>query len=250
MRLHWFTRPAEGTGPADGTGPAPDTAVNGTLNLPYQLLDYPVALGRADDLLVIGDEARSLAEVLDRSARAAGVLRLAGLGPGSVIGHADLRPAVAALIDLAVLRIGGVLAAANPGITSLADAADAAHDDGADVATVADAIVRPAAAPSAPVAQMPGASSTVRHLTSPLDGLELTTAGDALPLGALARDARLEPAAALGAPADRPVAVEGHPLHAFTLHELLRLQDPAALPLEPAWLPALLRLVYREGAEL
>ncbi|GAB3058349.1 hypothetical protein [Sediminivirga luteola] len=236
MRLHWFTRP-------DG-GPAPDAGVSGTLNLPYQLLDYPVALGRADDLLTIGDEALSLSEVLDRSARAAGVLRLAGLGPGSVIGHADLRPAVAALIDLAALRIGGVLAAPDPGVAPLAAAGDAAD------AEAADAVVHPAAEQSVPVARMPGARSTVRHLASPLDGLELRTAEETLPLGALARDARLEPAAAIGAPADRPVAVAGHPLHAFTLHELLRLQDLAALPPEPAWLPALLRLVHREGAGL
>ena len=112
---------------------SPNETDPGTLNPVYELLDFPIAMGRADDVVLVGPapekplvDGREVtdprlvsalsvpveldrAEVLDRSAKLAGVLRTMGVIPesGAVLTLAeDVPPLARALGLLAAARIG------------------------------------------------------------------------------------------------------------------------------------------------
>src|SRR5699024_3473399 len=123
--------PAHPTPPSLPTRRSSDLA--GTLNPVYELLDFPIAMGRADDVVLTGPapekplvDGREVtdprliaalsvpveldrADVLDRSAKLAGVLRTMGVIPesGAVLTLAeDVPPLARALTLLAAARIG------------------------------------------------------------------------------------------------------------------------------------------------
>ena len=112
---------------------SPSDTDAGTLNPVYELLDFPIAMGRADDVVLTGPapekplvDGREVtdprliaalsvpveldrAEALDRSAKLAGVLRTMGVIPesGAVLTLAeDVPPLARALTLLAAARIG------------------------------------------------------------------------------------------------------------------------------------------------
>ena len=77
------------------------------MNPVYELLDFPVAMGRADDVFVrdrncFGESVElTFAEVLDRSAKFAGVLRLMEVSEGTCVSVAsDVSPLTAHLVKL------------------------------------------------------------------------------------------------------------------------------------------------------
>ncbi|TGD11313.1 hypothetical protein [Brevibacterium sp. S111] len=178
----------------------------GTLNPVYEILDFPIAMGQADDVVLTGPapekplvdgrevtdprliKALSVpveldrAEVLDRSSKLAGVLRAMGVVPesGATLTVAeDVPPVARALSLLAAARIGLTVDLRGPGDSS----------DG--VAGAGDAIVLHAIE-AEPVE--PGRAS-VRVTRSRFEGVGVTIGAETANLDQAMRDSRVEFAA-------------------------------------------------------
>jgi hypothetical protein len=201
--IHWFTKPAG------------DDA--GTLNPVYDVLDHPIAMGGADDIVVTGDtpeapliDGREVtdprlisalskpveldrAEVLDRSAKLGGILRAMGVDPErtQVRIDAEVPAAARALSTLAALRIGMVVDVRS---------GESAGDDRADDVTVvrihpidADAIA-------------PG-RAVVKVIRSRFEGVGITVDGQTANLDQAMRDSRVESAVVVPLDANRTIAL-------------------------------------------
>lgn len=154
------------------------------MNPVYELLDFPVAMGRADDVFVrdrncFGESVElTFAEVLDRSAKFAGVLRLMEVSEGTCVSVAsDVSPLTAHLVKLGAWRVGACVASA---------------DSGAPVRIVAGET--PAQSPSERGAHQ-AFSKPVKALPSHFEGAVALFEGNEFVLDTVVRDARVEPAA-------------------------------------------------------
>ena len=185
----------------------------GTLNPVYELLDFPIAMGKAEDIVLIGPapekplvdgrevtdprliKALSVpveldrAEVLDRSSKLAGVLRAMGVVPesGAKLTIAeDVPPLARALGLLAAARVGLVvdLRAGSGGATSGAGAGVGADSDQNTV--VLHSIE------AEPIE--PGRAS-VRVTRSRFEGVGVTIGSETANLDQAMRDSRVEFAA-------------------------------------------------------
>lgn len=174
----------------------------GTLNPVYELLDFPIAMGNAEDIVLTGPapekplvdgrevtdprliKALSVpveldrAEVLDRSSKLAGVLRAMGVVPesGARLTFAEDVPPLA--------RALGVLAAARIGL--VVDLRTGASSDSASDLVVLHAIE------DAPIE--PGRAS-VRVTRSRFEGVGVTIGSETANLDQAMRDSRVEFAA-------------------------------------------------------
>lgn len=174
----------------------------GTLNPVYELLDFPIAMGNAEDIVLTGPapekplvdgrevtdprliKALSVpveldrAEVLDRSSKLAGVLRAMGVVPesGARLTFAEDVPPLA--------RALGVLAAARIGL--VVDLRTGASSDSASDLVVIHAIE------DAPIE--PGRAS-VRVTRSRFEGVGVTIGSETANLDQAMRDSRVEFAA-------------------------------------------------------
>lgn len=183
--FHWFTKPGDGT--------------PGTLNPVFEILDYPIVLGRADDTVVTGDapdtplidgrevtdprllKALSVpveldrAEALDRSAKLAGILRTMGVDTAKsrVRVDADVPVVARALSVLAAMRLGVVVDART----------DGSETDPAEVRVVA--------IDADPIE--PGRAS-VKVVRSRFESVGVSIAGETANLDQAMRDSRVESA--------------------------------------------------------
>lgn len=174
----------------------------GTLNPVYELLDFPIAMGKAEDIVLTGPapekplvdgrevtdprlvKALSVpveldrAEVLDRSSKLAGVLRAMGVVPesGARLTFAEDVPPLA--------RALGVLAAARIGL--VVDLRAGAPSDSASDLVVLHAI---AAEPVEP------GRASVRVTRSRFEGVGVTIGSETANLDQAMRDSRVEFAA-------------------------------------------------------
>ncbi|WP_169252670.1 hypothetical protein [Brevibacterium sp. 'Marine'] len=174
----------------------------GTLNPVYELLDFPIAMGRAEDIVLTGPapekplvdgrevtdprlvKALSVpveldrAEVLDRSSKLAGVLRAMGVVPesGARLTFAEDVPPLA--------RALGVLAAARIGL--VVDLRAGAASDSASDLVVLHAIED---APNEP------GRASVRVTRSRFEGVGVTIGSETANLDQAMRDSRVEFAA-------------------------------------------------------
>ena len=154
------------------------------MNPVYELLDFPVAMGRADDVFVrdrncFGEQVElTFAEVLDRSAKFAGVLRVMEVGEGTCVSVAtEVSPLTAHLVKLGAWRVGACVAFA---------------DSGAPVRIVAGET--PAQSPSERGAHQ-AFSKPVKALPSHFEGAVALFEGNEFVLDTVVRDARVEPVA-------------------------------------------------------
>jgi acyl-coenzyme A synthetase/AMP-(fatty) acid ligase len=83
----------------------------GTLNACYDALDIHVIRGRADEVaLTVGDSEHTFAWLLTEVAACAGVLRAFGVGVGDRVALGSVPPETAAVVVLAIARVGAVTA--------------------------------------------------------------------------------------------------------------------------------------------
>ncbi|WP_137826033.1 hypothetical protein [Brevibacterium sp. 2SA] len=198
--IHWFSKPAG------------DDA--GTLNPVYDVLDHPIAMGGADDIVVTGDtpeapliDGREVtdprlisalskpveldrAEVLDRSAKLGGILRAMGVDPEQtqVRIDAEVPAAARALSTLAALRIGMVV--------------DARSSEGAGADDVTVVRIHPIDAE----AIEPG-RAVVKVIRSRFEGVGITVDGQTANLDQAMRDSRVESAVVVPLDAKRTIAL-------------------------------------------
>lgn len=174
-------------------------------NLVYSLLDYPVALGGADDEIEIGGATLSRAELLDRVAKVAGILRALGieLGDKVTVDVPGGGPGEA-IATLAAWRLGAVLADAAPTRLRRGDVPDVA------------------------AAETHGAFARGRNrrVADYLSGITVTQGEDSWDLGALARETGIQPA-------DAPKLPESQPLWQGSR---VTAADLPGSPEAPAWL--------------
>ena len=184
---------------------SPTDTCTGTLNPVYELLDYPIAMGGADDIVLTGPapekplvDGREVtdprliaalsvpveldrAEVLDRSAKLAGVLRTMGVIPesGAVLTLAeDVPPLARALALLAAARIGLQVDLR-------------AESGGQGTAVVIHGIDAPAVEPG---------RASVRVTRSRFEGVGVSIDGQTANLDQAMRDSRVEFAAVIPLP--------------------------------------------------
>ncbi|GAA0035656.1 hypothetical protein [Brevibacterium metallidurans] len=197
--FHYFTKP--------------DVSNPGTLNPVYEVLDYPIVMGRADDTVVTGDvpetplvdgrevtdprliKALSVpveldrAEALDRSAKLAGILRAMGVDNGSTrLRIAPDVPAVSrALSILAAMRLGVVVDARTGEVAGGGAGGDgtAGDDDASPVLVDVETI------DADPIE--PGRAS-VKVVRSRFEGVGVSIVGQTANLDQAMRDSRVESA--------------------------------------------------------
>ncbi|WP_166823627.1 hypothetical protein [Brevibacterium limosum] len=186
----------------------------GTLNPVYELLDFPIAMGRADDVVLTGPapekplvdgrevtdprliKALSVpveldrAEVLDRSSKLAGVLRAMGVVPesGARLSLAeDVPPLTRALGLLAATRIGLVVdlragsGGATPGVGT----------DGVGAVSAQDTVVLH----TIEAEPLESGRASVRVTRSRFEGVGVTIGSETANLDQAMRDSRVEFAA-------------------------------------------------------
>ncbi|WP_210602655.1 hypothetical protein [Brevibacterium oceani] len=194
----------------------------GTLNPVYELLDFPIVMGRADDVVLTGPapekplvDGREVtdprliaalsvpveldrAEVLDRSSKLAGVLRTMGVIPesGAVLTLAEEVPPLArALTLLAAARVGlrvDLRSGASAGVTAGEVASGSAGDSSAPI------VVHGIEAETVE----PGRAS-IKVTRSRFEGVGVTIDGETANLDQAMRDSRVEFAAVVPLPPDQ-----------------------------------------------
>ncbi|MCF2587652.1 hypothetical protein [Brevibacterium sp. UCMA 11752] len=181
----------------------PSDTSSGSLNPVFELLDYPIVMGGADDIVLTGPTPdrplvdgrevtdprliRALskpdeldrAEVLDRSAKFAGVLRAMGItgseGERILIAE-DVPPISRALSILGAIRIG---------LSIDVRSEPAADDSTTDSTTV---FVHPIEAPP-----VESGRASVKAIRSRFEGVGIAIAGETANLDQAMRDSRVEP---------------------------------------------------------
>ena len=210
---------------------APTDTAAGTLNPVYELLDFPIVMGGADDIVLTGPspekpmvDGREVtdprlvkalskpvevdrAEVLDRSAKLGGILRAMGISGTEnerIVIAEDVPPIARALSILGAARIGasvdvrsGAASSASPADTALS--ADTAHgvDDG-----ITSLLVHTIDAPP-----INSGRASVKVIRSRFEGVGITVAGETANIDQAMRDSRVESAAVVPLAPDRALIV-------------------------------------------
>lgn len=206
----------------------PSDTSSGTLNPVFELLDFPIVMGGADDIVLTGPtpdkpmvEGREVsdprlvkalskpdeldrAEVLDRSAKFAGVLRAMGIagrdGERIVIAE-DVPPISRALSILGAVRIG----------VSVDVRSEAADEDSTVV------FVHPIEA-----SPVESGRASVKAIRSRFEGVGIAIAGETANLDQAMRDSRVEPTEAVALASDQPlILTDEKPLDAQSSLEWL-----------------------------
>ncbi|MCF2572989.1 hypothetical protein [Brevibacterium sp. UCMA 11754] len=176
----------------------PSDTSSGTLNPVFELLDYPIVMGGADDIVLTGPtpdrpmvDGREVtdprlikalakpdeldrAEVLDRSAKFAGVLRAMGITGGDgerILIAEDVPPISRALSILGAVRIGLSI--------------DVRSEPAGDSTSV---FVHPIEAPP-----VESGRASVKAIRSRFEGVGIAIAGETANLDQAMRDSRVEP---------------------------------------------------------
>ncbi|GAA1852730.1 hypothetical protein [Brevibacterium marinum] len=204
----------------------PSDTSSGTLNPVFELLDFPIVMGGADDIVLTGPspdkplvDGREVtdprlvkalskpveidrAEVLDRSAKFAGVLRAMGIAGGAderISIAEDVPPMSRALSILGAIRIGlSVDVRSGAGATS-ADSAEASSsdaDDGAAVSVLVHAIDAP---------PVDSGRASVKVVRSRFEGVGIAIAGESANLDQAMRDSRVESVAVVALAPEHPL---------------------------------------------
>lgn len=177
----------------------PSDTSSGTLNPVFELLDYPIVMGGADDIVLTGPtpdrpmvDGREVtdprlikalskpdeldrAEVLDRSAKFAGVLRAMGITGGEgerILIAEDVPPISRALSILGAVRIG----------LRIDTRSEPADGDSTSV------FVHPIEAPP-----VESGRASVKAIRSRFEGVGIAIAGETANLDRAMRDSRVEP---------------------------------------------------------
>ncbi|TSI16068.1 hypothetical protein [Brevibacterium aurantiacum] len=177
----------------------PSDTSSGTLNPVFELLDYPIVMGGADDIVLTGPtpdrpmvDGREVtdprlikalskpdeldrAEVLDRSAKFAGVLRAMGITGGEgerILIAEDVPPISRALSILGAVRIG----------LRIDTRSEPADGDSTSV------FVHPIEAPP-----VESGRASVKAVRSRFEGVGIAIAGETANLDQAMRDSRVEP---------------------------------------------------------
>ncbi|MDN6665755.1 MAG: hypothetical protein L0L36_02660 [Brevibacterium sp.] len=200
---------------------APTDSSAGTLNPVFELLDFPIVMGGAEDIVLTGPapdtpmvDGREVtdprlvkalskpveldrAEVLDRSAKLGGILRAMGI-VGTVheriVIAEDVPPISRALSILGAVRIGASVDAR----TGAASSSSAHGGDGEVTSVVVHTI-------DVPPIDLGRAS--VKVIRSRFEGVGITVAGETANIDQAMRDSRVESAAVVALTPDRPLIV-------------------------------------------
>ncbi|GAA1561964.1 hypothetical protein [Brevibacterium picturae] len=210
---------------------APTDTAAGTLNPVFELLDFPIVMGGADDIVLTGPspdkpmvDGREVtdprlvkalskpvevdrAEVLDRSAKLGGILRAMG-----IIGTENERIVIAedvplitrALSILGAARIGASVdvrsgAASSASSADTASAQLSAHGSDDDITSV---LVHTIDAPP-----INSGRASVKVIRSRFEGVGITVAGETANIDQAMRDSRVESAAVVPLAPDRALIV-------------------------------------------
>ncbi|WP_231441704.1 hypothetical protein [Brevibacterium zhoupengii] len=215
---------------------SPTDTSAGTLNPVFELLDFPIAMGGADDIVLTGPvpdqpmvDGRVVtdprlvkalskpveldrAEVLDRSAKLAGVLRAMGISGTAnerIIIAEDVPPVSRALSILGAVRIGvGVDVSSTAANTAAPASAPSAESSSAQPSA------RPGAAETTTVfvhtidaPPIESGRASVKAIRSQFEGVGITVTGETANIDQAMRDSRVEPAAVVALSPDRELIV-------------------------------------------
>ncbi|MDN6157587.1 MAG: hypothetical protein L0J13_06485 [Brevibacterium sp.] len=200
---------------------APTDSSAGTLNPVFELLDFPIVMGGAEDIVLTGPapdtpmvDGREVtdprlvkalskpveldrAEVLDRSAKLGGILRAMGI-VGTVneriVIAEDVPPISRALSILGAVRIGASVDAR----TGAASSSSAHGGDGEVTSVVVHTIDAP---------PIDSGRASVKVIRSRFEGVGITVAGETANIDQAMRDSRVESAAVVALTPDRPLIV-------------------------------------------
>ncbi|MDN6604001.1 hypothetical protein [Brevibacterium sp.] len=200
---------------------APTDSSAGTLNPVFELLDFPIVMGGAEDIVLTGPapdtpmvDGREVtdprlvkalskpveldrAEVLDRSAKLGGILRAMGI-VGTVneriVIAEDVPPISRALSILGAVRIGASVDAR----TGAASSSSAHGGDGEVTSVVVHTIDAP---------PIDSGRASVKVIRSRFEGVGITVAGETANIDQAMRDSRVESAAVGALTPDRPLIV-------------------------------------------
>ncbi|HCG57244.1 MULTISPECIES: hypothetical protein [Brevibacterium] len=208
---------------------APTDTFAGTLNPVFELLDFPIVMGGADDIVLTGPTPESplvdgrevtdprlvkalskpveldRAEVLDRSAKLGGILRAMGVvGTESerVVIAEDVPPISRALSILGAVRIGASVDVRSGAASTLDTSSAKSSSAQAGAEGITTVIVHTIDAPP-----IESGRASVKVIRSQFEGVGITVAGETANIDQAMRDSRVEPAAVAALRPDRPLIV-------------------------------------------
>lgn len=197
----------------------------------FELLDYPIVMGGADDIVLTGPtpakplvngrevtdprlvEALSKPielereEALDRSAKLAGILRAMGIfgqADERIVIAEDVPPIARALSILGAVRIG-LMVDDRSGAGDRAGAVDSGDSEDGDERKVTTVFVHTVDAP----ATEPGRAS-VKVIRSQFEGVGITVAGETANIDHAMRDSRVESAEVVPLSPEQPLILTDH----------------------------------------
>ncbi|WP_193071975.1 hypothetical protein [Brevibacterium sp. FME37] len=212
---------------------APTDTSPGTLNPVFELLDFPIVMGGADDIVLTGPtpdkpmvDGREVsdprlikalskpveldrAEVLDRSAKLGGILHAMGIigtENARVVIAEDVPPISRRLSILGAVRIGASVdvrsgAASTDAPFASASSADSSSTDGGGEGLTTVLVHTIDAAP------IESGRASVKVIRSQFEGVGITVAGETANIDQAMRDSRVEPAAVVALAPSRPLIV-------------------------------------------
>lgn len=202
---------------------SPTDTSSGTLNPVFELLDFPIVMGGADDIVLTGPtpdkpmvDGREVtdprlvkalskpievdrAEVLDRSAKLGGILHamgIVGTENERIVIAEDVPPIARTLSILGAVRIGASVDV-RAGAASANSFSAAGRDE--DITTVLVHTID--------AAPIESGRASVKVIRSQFEGVGLTVAGETANVDQAMRDSRVEPAAVLALAPNRPLIV-------------------------------------------
>lgn len=207
---------------------APTDSFAGTLNPVFELLDFPIVMGGADDIVLTGPtpdkpmvDGREVtdprlvkalskpveldrAEVLDRSAKLGGILHamgIVGTEKARVVIAEDVPPISRTLSILGAVRIG-----ASVDVSSGAASIDASSANSSS-APAGDEGITTVLVHTIDAAPIESGRASVKAIRSQFEGVGITVAGETANIDQAMRDSRVEPAAVVALAPDRPLIV-------------------------------------------
>lgn len=202
---------------------SPTDTSSGTLNPVFELLDFPIVMGGADDIVLTGPtpdkpmvDGREVtdprlvkalskpievdrAEVLDRSAKLGGILHamgIVGTENERIVIAEDVPPIARTLSILGAVRIGASVDV-RAGAASANSSSAAGRDE--DITTVLVHTID--------AAPIESGRASVKVIRSQFEGVGLTVAGETANVDQAMRDSRVEPAAVVALAPNRPLIV-------------------------------------------
>lgn len=200
---------------------APTDSSAGTLNPVFELLDFPIVMGGAEDIVLTGPtpdkpmvDGREVtdprlvkalskpveldrAEVLDRSAKLGGILRamgIVGTENERIVIAEDVPPVSRALSILGAVRIG-----ASVDVRAGAARSSSAHGGDGEITSV---LVHTIDAPP-----VDSGRASVKAIRSRFEGVGITVAGETANIDQAMRDSRVESSAVVALTPGRPLIV-------------------------------------------